>query len=188
MERSDEDLVRFAAAGDRSALEDLLGRHHDRIWSVCRRITGNDADAADATQEALLAIVRGLDRFDGRASFRTWSYRVATNACLDELRRRRRRPEPTDLQEHEPPPPPTVFEDRLAEGDRLSTALAELDEKFRIPVILRDVYDLDYAEISETLGIPPGTVRSRIARGRGHLAELLGTRSGSPDVNTDDHA
>ncbi len=169
-------------------MEDLLGRHHDRIWSLCRRITGNDADASDATQEALMAIVRGLDRFDGRASFKTWSYRVATNACLDELRRRKRRPEPTDLQEHEPPPHPTVFDEQLVEGDRISTALAALPDSFRVPVILRDVYDLDYAEISETLDIPPGTVRSRIARGRRHLADLLGTRSGSPDVNTDDHA
>ena len=59
-------------------------------------MTGNDADALDATQEALLALVRGLPRFDGRSSFSTWSYRVATNACLDELRRRRRRPLPVD--------------------------------------------------------------------------------------------
>ena len=62
------------------------------MFAVCRRITGNDADAADATQEALLAVVRGLPRFDGRSRFSTWVYRIATNAALDELRRRQRRP------------------------------------------------------------------------------------------------
>ena len=61
-------------------------------YAVCRRITGNEADAADAAQEAMIAMVRGLARFDGRASFGTWAYRIATNASLDELRRRRRRP------------------------------------------------------------------------------------------------
>ena len=83
-----------AQGGDRAALDALLRRHHDRLYAVCRRVTGNDTDAADACQEALIAIVRSLDRFDGRSAFSTWAYRVATNACLDELRRRRRRPDP----------------------------------------------------------------------------------------------
>ena len=69
-------------------------RHYDRVYALCRRITGNDHDALDATQDALIAIVRGLPRYDGRAAFSTWAYRVTTNACLDELRRRRRRPTP----------------------------------------------------------------------------------------------
>jgi RNA polymerase sigma-70 factor (ECF subfamily) len=85
-------LVAAARSGDRAALEELLRTHHDRLYALARRITGNDADAADATQEALIAIVRGLPRFDGRSSFGTWAYRVTANACLDELRRRRRRP------------------------------------------------------------------------------------------------
>ena len=93
-DRSDAALVAAAQAGDRGALDTLLRRHHDRLYALCRRVTGNDADGADACQEALIAIVRGLDRFDGRSAFSTWAYRVATNACLDELRRRRRRPEP----------------------------------------------------------------------------------------------
>ena len=90
----DADLVALAKQGDRAALDRLLRLHQPRVHLVCRRITGNDADALDATQEALIAIVRGLPRFDGRSRFSTWAYRIATNACLDELRRRRRRPEP----------------------------------------------------------------------------------------------
>src|SRR3954447_26911510 len=95
-DRDDASLVDAAQRGERAALEALLDRHHDRIYAICRRLTGNDADAADASQEALIAIVRGLPRFDGRSQFSTWSYRIAVNASLDELRRRKRRPLPMD--------------------------------------------------------------------------------------------
>ena len=175
----DRALVAQAQAGDRAALDELLRRHYDRIYAICRRIAGNDADAADATQEALMAIVRGLAKFDNRAAFSTWSYRVATNACLDELRRRKRRPSPSLVDEHEGwveqnlDDTEPAFDEQLAVRDELQSALEALPDDFRAPVILRDCAGLDYAEIAETLGIPPGTVRSRIARGRTKLAELM---------------
>jgi RNA polymerase sigma-70 factor (ECF subfamily) len=170
-------LVRAAQSGDRSALDALLRRHHDRVLSLCRRLAGNEADALDASQEALIAIVRGLPGFDGRAAFTTWAYRVATNACLDELRRRGRRPVP-GLPEDRDGLPRTgaapsagieVLPDRLA----VDAALARLPEEFRVAVVLRDLCDLEYADIAEALDIPAGTVRSRIARGRAVLADLL---------------
>ncbi len=122
-----------------------------------------------------MAIVRGLPKFDGRSTFKTWSYRVATNACLDEMRRRARRPialaeTPEPAQEQAEP----AFDGRLAISDELDHALAQIAEEFRMPVLLRDVGGLDYAEIAQTLNIPPGTVRSRIARGRRQLASILG--------------
>ncbi len=168
-------------------MEELLGRHYDRLFAVCRRLAGNDADAADACQEALLAVVRGLERFDGRSSFRTWSYRVATNACLDELRRRNRRPlpvidTPEILQDH-------ASDDIGAVADRLELekALSLLPVEFRAPVVLRDMVGMDYAEIAEVLNIPPGTVRSRIARGRRQLAVLVGrTGNVAGNGNQDD--
>ena len=80
-------------------------------------MTGNDHDALDATQDALIAIVRGLDRYDGRAAFRTWAYRVTTNACLDELRRRKRRPTSPARRR----PPPRRRPDRRPRPDRWST-------------------------------------------------------------------
>jgi len=155
-------------------------------------MAGNDADALDATQEALIALARGIRKFDGRSAFSTWSYRVATNACLDELRRRQRRPVPTlpdDLGSGSrdglaaPSTGIEVLPDRFAIDD----ALAQLREEFRAPVVLRDLCDLDYAEIAEVLGIPAGTVRSRIARGRSQLAQLLdpGNRSPSASRPTD---
>jgi len=172
----DGTLVKAAQAGDRRSLDALLRRHHGRVHAVCRRIAGNDADAQDATQEALLAIVRGLPRYDGRAAFSTWAYRVATNACLDELRRRGRRPVP--VEEILDAGSPDRDDDRVANRLLVDEAMAELPEEFRAAVALRDLCDFDYAQIAEALDIPPGTVRSRIARGRAALAELL---AGNPD-------
>jgi RNA polymerase sigma-70 factor (ECF subfamily) len=181
----DHALVAAAQAGDRAALEQLLRNHHDRIHGVCWRITGNEADAADATQEALIAVVRGLHRFDGRSAFSTWVYRVATNASLDELRRRKRRPlsvvRDDDRVDHEHSDPESEQPfDRIADRDEVEAALLDVPDDFRIPVVLRDVADLDYAEIAETLGVPVGTVKSRIARGRGMLGAALARRSQDP--------
>jgi RNA polymerase sigma-70 factor (ECF subfamily) len=179
--------VRAAQGGDRKALDTLLRRHHDRVYAICRRLTGNHADALDATQEALITIARRLDRYDERAAFSTWAYRVATNACLDELRRRRRRPDPVDPEDlvpgggraggaalHGAADPANAVADRID----IDGALARLPMEFRVVVVLRDVCELGYAEIAEVVGIPIGTVRSRIARGRAALVRDLGNRGG----------
>lgn len=171
---ADVELVAAAQAGDRDALDRLLRRHHDRIYAVCRRLAGNDADARDAAQEALIAIVRGLPRFTGRSSFSTWAYRVATNACLDELRRRQRRPVPGLPEFEQPNDDLASLATNVADRLDIDTALARLPEEFRAVIVLRDQLGMDYAEIAETLDLAPGTVRSRIARGRARLAELLG--------------
>ena len=168
-----------AQGGDRAAMDALLRRHHERIWAVCRRLAGNDADAADATQEALLLIVRRIGTFDGRSRFTTWAHRVATNACLDELRRRTRRRAdqlPDDDVEHgrATPDPGAPVDHAVSERLAIDEALASLPEEFRAPIVLRDLGGHDYAEIAAILEIPAGTVRSRIARGRSRLAELLG--------------
>jgi len=183
----DRALVEAAQRGDRRALDDLLRRHYPRVFAICRRILHHEADAADATQEALLAAVRGLARFDGNAAFGTWIYRIATNACLDQLRRRQRRPstsldalpEFADLIETRP------FDATVVDQMAVQSALERLPEDFRIAVVLRDVVDLDYADIADTLGVPIGTVRSRIARGRAFLVKELGNQTGTPEHPTD---
>jgi RNA polymerase sigma-70 factor (ECF subfamily) len=145
---------------------------------VCRRITGSGSDADDAAQEAMIGIVRGLRKFDGRSAFATWVYRIATNAALDELRRRRRRP-PLHVVEDEGgrelvDATAERQVDAVAERAALDAALNGLADDFKAAVVLRDVADLDYAEIAEILQIPVGTVKSRIARGRMQLASELG--------------
>jgi len=154
-------------------MDALLRHQYDRIYAVCRRITGNDADAADVSQNTLIAIVRALPRFDGRSSFSTWCYRIATNASLDELRRRRRHPtssididdQPVSLPDTKAVDALDLVVDRLA----LSQALERIPDDFRVPLVMRDVADMDYGEIAEDLAIPLGTVKSRIARGRALL-------------------
>lgn len=167
-------------------MDALLRAHYDRVYAVCRRITGSDADAADAAQEALMAIVRGLSKFDDRSSFSTWVYRIATNASLDELRRRRRRPVlpgssgdsggSDSAIDHDPrlaDPDGERGIELVADRELLEQALRQVPEEFRLPLVLRDVGDLDYAEIADSLGIPLGTVKSRIARGRAALAQIV---------------
>lgn len=184
----DVELVRRAAAGERDALDTLLRQHYDAAYAVCRRMTGNDADAADAAQDALVAMARGLHRFDGRSRFSTWAYRVTVNVCLDELRRRARRPQPTEdavLQRAStastaPAPVDAAVADRVD----IDAALARLPGEFRVAVVLRDLCGLDYAEIAAVLGVPPGTVRSRIARGRSALASHLGNPARPTDRPT----
>jgi RNA polymerase sigma-70 factor (ECF subfamily) len=162
------------------------------VHAVCRRICANAHDADDAAQEALVAVARGLPRFDGRSSITTWVHRITTNACLDELRRIRRRPVPSEVATEAEVVDPSEDPESRALGSEarrdLAAALASLPVEFRVAVVLRDVADLDYAEIAEVLGIPTGTVRSRIARGRGRLADLLvgslgtGNREPTTDV------
>jgi RNA polymerase sigma-70 factor, ECF subfamily len=187
---SDQALARAAAAGDRDALENLLGRHFDRVHAICRRVTGHPEDALDATQEALLAVSRGIRRYDGRSAFTTWLYRVATNAALDEVRRRSRRPMPVEATGEGPAGTGSV---EAVVGARIDVdaGLATLTPEFRAAVVLRDLCDLDYAEISEALGVPIGTVRSRIARGRAAIAAHLSAGDepppppgGEPDVRS----
>jgi RNA polymerase sigma-70 factor (ECF subfamily) len=170
---SDHELALAAAAGDRDALEELLEHHVDRIHAVCRRLVVDAEDALDATQEALVAIARGIGRFDGRSAFSTWAYRVATNAALDELRRRKRRP--LVAVEPLPDPPVTGGEDRVDARLDVDAALERVPEEFRVAVVLRDLADLDYAEIATVLGVPLGTVKSRVARGRAALHAQLST-------------
>jgi RNA polymerase sigma-70 factor, ECF subfamily len=181
----DAALVDRASGGDRRALEQLLDRHADRVHAVCRRIIGHPEDALDATQEAMISIARGITRFDGRAAFSTWCYRIATNAALDELRRKRRRPlpaDPTDPTSPEPAHTAPSLEDRVGTRLDVDAALATLPDEFRVAVVLRDLCDLDYAEIADMLDIPPGTVRSRISRGRALLVEHLGPdAAGNPE-------
>jgi RNA polymerase sigma-70 factor (ECF subfamily) len=178
-------LVEAARRGDRGSLDVLLRRHYDRVFAVCRRVTGHESDAADAAQEAMILIVRGLDKFDGRSTFATWVYRIATNASLDELRRKRRRPlvglaangadhDTADHAAEHADPDSGARIDGIGDRLLLDQALAALAEDFRVPVVLRDVGCLDYGEIAEVLGVPVGTVKSRIARGRAQLASMLG--------------
>jgi RNA polymerase sigma-70 factor (ECF subfamily) len=174
----DDLLIQRAKRGDSVATDALLRIHYDSVRAVCHRIVVNKADAEDATQHALISIVRALPGFDGRAKFSTWVYRIATNAALDEVRRIRRRPTPTDIDATFVLPVADATGAVDAQMD-VAQALALLPEEYRTTLVLRHVADLDYEEIAEIQGVPVGTVRSRLARGRTQLANILGNQDTS---------
>ena len=172
----DADLAARASRGDRRALETLLDRHADRVHALCRRVIAHREDALDATQEAMIAIARGIDRFDGRSAFTTWLYRVATNAALDELRRKQRRPEPVDTTVYDRPTPRRQRLDDTASA--IGSTSTPRSPRCRPTSGSRwccvTCATSTTPQIAEVLEIPPGTVRSRIARGRALLAAALG--------------
>lgn len=136
----------------------------------------------------MIAIAKGVARFDGRSAFSTWCYRVATNAALDEVRRAKRRPVPaSDLLSADGQALAGVASgDQVADPvvDRMAVAraLERLPDDQRVAVVLRDIADLEYAQIVEVLGVPIGTVRSRISRGRAALASALFERDSALDT------
>ncbi len=154
-----------------------VARNHGRfLYTVAYRLTGNDDDAQDLVQEVLLRVRRGLGTYQP-GNLEGWLSRIATNAFLDEVRRRRRRAVELLPDEPERVIPPEPGADVAAEAEALPDdvyqALQRLTPDYRAAVVLCDVVGLSYEEISATLGIPIGTVRSRIHRGRAQLREAL---------------
>ena len=148
-----------------------MERHQHRLFTLAARTLGSADDAADAVQEAFIRAWLGLPRFRGGSLFSTWLYRIGLNAAHDQ--RAKRRTEPLD-ETREPADPQDAF---LASelSTALQAALNELDDDYRVAVVLFDVLGCSYGEISELTDVPEGTVKSRIFRGRSRLAERLGT-------------
>lgn len=174
----DDLVLTRAQKGDADALNALLRHHYDDIRAICHRIVLNSADAEDATQMAVISVARSLPSFDRRASLSTWIYRIATNAALDELRRIRRRPIASlDVALDTP------YSDSTDEVDTqmlISHSLSKVSEEYRVVLVLRHVADLDYEEIAAVVNIPVGTVRSRLARGRAQLSDIVGNQMTEP--------
>lgn len=181
---SDDQLVLAAQAGDGAAFAQLVERYQDRVYNTCLRMCGNAADALDLTQTAFLRALQALPRFEVRSNFYTWLFRIAVNVVLSQRRRDRARPtltlhrfeegnavdEPAD--QHADVQPEHGAE-RGEWQQRIAAALAKLEEEFRVAVVLKDIEELDYAEIARILHVPLGTVKSRIHRGRMMLRQLL---------------
>jgi len=156
----DEGSVRAFRSGDPRAFEELARTYRSRIYGICYRYTGNRADAEDLVQEVLLRVYRGLESFRGEASFRTWLYRIAVNACLNWVASARRRS--VGLSAEIPDPRPSVVE-RLVKGqaaELVRRAVAELPDRQRMTVLLRVYEELSHKEISEVMGCPVGTVKA----------------------------
>jgi RNA polymerase sigma-70 factor (ECF subfamily) len=147
--------------------------HLRSLFGAAYRMTGNAHDAEDLVQETFLRAHRGLDRLVPGTNARAWLHTILQRVRTDAFRRRRRRPETVELVGEGPAIPPA--QNALASGhEELERAIAALPQAFREAVVLRDLQELTYTEIADALGVPVGTVMSRIHRGRALLREALG--------------
>lgn len=185
-EPDDVELVRAHLAGDPGAFPQLVRRHERRIYLVCIRVLGNPDDAADATQDALLMLLRKLDRYREEAAFTTWMHRLTLNVCYDQLRKRKRQPllryaPVDDGPEMDVGPSVADHADEVVGTRTAAEALASVPEEFRIALVLADVQDMAYDEIAKVLDVPLGTVKSRVHRGRIALARAIGVGAREPE-------
>jgi RNA polymerase sigma-70 factor (ECF subfamily) len=182
-------LVRRCIGGDAAAWEEIVQRHHRRIYNICYRFAGNGDDAQDLAQEVFIKMYRTLNSFDaGKGAFMTWVTTITRNLLVDHFRKSKgdRITDSLDstASEHEDAvplgeriadqslPPDTHVQQREAR-EMVHEALQKLSPELREALILRDLQDMDYRDIATALKVPEGTVKSRINRGRAELARLL---------------
>ena len=181
-------IVRLCMDGDSGAWAQLVREHHRRVYGLCYRFTGSAADAEDLTQDVFLKIFSNLASFDtARGSLQVWITTMTRNLLVDNFRRTKNQRatgslddgwdqteelKPVDrLTAHGPSPHEVAANKEIAK--MVQNALSHVSVELREAVILRDLQDMDYKEIAQVLGIPEGTVKSRISRGRAELARLL---------------
>ena len=185
----DRALLAAHLAGDADAFGTLFSRHRDRLWAVALRTCENREDAADALQDAMVSAFRRADSYRGDAAVSTWLHRIVVNACLDALRRRKVRLAdslPDDVHEHDVRAPgdspggrataaPDPAEAVLSSEHRTAVlaALQALPPEQKVALVLVDMYGYSVQEVAAVLECPPGTVKSRCARGRSRLVPLL---------------
>lgn len=181
---TEQQLVMRAKAGDDEAFAQLMRDNEKRIYNLTLRMTGNPEDAMDLAQEAFLNAWRGLKFFKGDSAFSTWVYRLASNACIDHLRRQKRRqdisaPMPVDEEDDTPPDiPDDRFQpeqelERQELRNAVSAGLSRLSDEHRQVLVMREINGLSYQEIADVLDLEAGTVKSRIARARNSLRKIL---------------
>lgn len=179
-------LVEAVRQGNPGAFDAIVLAHQDRVYAFCARMLSDRDEALDAAQEVFLSAYRNLPGFRGEAALSTWLLRIAANQCLNRIRRRKaqasretRFPEPEDPRDppFQPPGREEDRPDRIAEsretGKILEAALGRLEVDSRMLVLLSDVEGLSYEEISVAVGIPLGTVKSKLHRARMALRKLL---------------
>ncbi len=183
---SEQEHVKRCQEGDMEAFERLVEAYEKKILNYCYRMLSNLSDAEDATQEVFVKLYRFIGSYSGQSSFSTWLYKIASNVCLDFLRKNKRRLSDTisinqqssegeefALEILDDGPSPHQSAQRHEAHQALEKALLELGEDQRRVVVLRDVMGLSYEEIATVTGMAVGTVKSRINRARQNLKKLL---------------
>lgn len=172
--------IAAAREGDQGAFEELVRLYEKRVLALTQRMCKNPEDAAEAAQEAFFAAWRGLKNFRGDSSFSTWIYRLASNACVDLLRREGKQQAAVSLDDGElnldvPSAAASPQEEAERRGlrEQIEEGLRALPPEYRAALVLREIQQLRYDEIGEALGVDIGTVKSRINRGRKKLRIFL---------------
>ncbi|HNX93170.1 MAG TPA: sigma-70 family RNA polymerase sigma factor [Syntrophomonas sp.] len=187
---SDQHLVNRTLHGDTYAFEELVKTYQNKVYMLAYRYMGNEDDANDMAQEAFIKAYRSLRSFKGDASFGTWIYRITTNVCLDELRRRKRKITPISLDEPLATLDGAEMEREISDqslaadviyekkefNQNIQLLLDEMKPEHKTVIVLRDIMDLSYEEISSVLDCSIGTVKSRISRARIILQKKLTER------------
>ena len=180
MDSQEQNWIAAAQAGDQSAFEQLVRLYEKRVYALTSRMCHNPADAEEAAQEAFLAAWQGLPFFRGDSSFSTWLYRLASNVCVDVLRREGRHQAAAslddedaaiDLPDHSLSPHDEAERSELRR--QIEAGLAALPPDYRQVLILRELHQRSYDEIADILSLDLGTVKSRINRGRKRLRKIL---------------
>jgi RNA polymerase sigma factor (sigma-70 family) len=178
----DLELLKRCLAGENSAWEDLLRLHTRRVYNLCFRFTGRSAEAEDLTQEVFIKVFQTLRSYDqAQGGFITWLTRVTRNHLVDHYRRTKRDRVTSSLDDEvsgveakaAPGAGPLDGVESRERRELVQEGLEQLSPDLREAVILRDLHDMDYEEIARVLGVPSGTVKSRINRGRLELARVL---------------
>jgi len=167
--------------GDTSAFGEIVAKYQDKVYNLCRHMLGNAADAEDAAQDVFLKAYQALPKFQPDAALYTWLYRIATNTCIDYKRKPIFASLFSDSEEGErlvhdlatdDPSPEKLYQSKQL-GQALQKSLGKLSPKLRAIIILKEVEELSYEEIADTLEISMGTVKSRIARAREELQKRM---------------
>jgi RNA polymerase sigma-70 factor (ECF subfamily) len=178
-------LLGLSKKGDIEAFEMLMEKYQKKVFNIALRLLGNHDDASEVTQEVFIRIYKSIGSFKGESQISTWIYRIATNVCLDELRKRKRKwvmsldeeyhKENGDyiIQVEDNKPTPDVIMEQKTIKNAVNNAIDKLSEKYKLIIILRDLQGFSYEEISDMIKTPVGTVKSRINRARLQLKELL---------------
>jgi RNA polymerase sigma-70 factor (ECF subfamily) len=181
-ERSDQDLIELTRSGESSAFDLLVRRYQDRLVHSLEHVLSSREDALDIAQQAFLLAWKKLASYRGESSFYSWLYRIAVNAAASHFRRpvvsagsldQLHDVRGIELPDRRVATGPGQSLEQEEEIQRVRQALQQVSEEFRQPLILREIEGFSYEQIAEILGIPSGTVRSRIFRARQELMERL---------------